>query len=162
MKAVLTIMISLLALTGCSALASDEGNQLKWFKTKEDSIEHGIKEEEISQEDIIGEIKEDGETFIFYKKKVIDGIVVELSSVSENDGKYAWYRSDAGVLVKYNSIEKNAIKVSWENKTQSGKKFIAYTGYTKEQNPTLETEKGSTTPNIDKNSGIYFYIEPIK
>ncbi|UAL52856.1 hypothetical protein [Metabacillus dongyingensis] len=162
MKAVLTFVIAMLALTGCSALASDEGNQLKRFKTKEDSIEHGIKEEEISQEDIIGEIEENGETIIFYKRKAKEGIVIEVSSISKNEGKYAWYRADAGVLVKYNSHPEKATKISLETQTQSGKKFIAYTGYTKEQNPTIDTENGSTTPHIDKNSGIYFYIESIK
>jgi hypothetical protein len=162
MKVVLTFVIAMLALTGCSALANDEEDGLKWFKTKEESIEHGIKEEEISQKDIIGEIKEDGETFIFYKKKVKDGVVVELSNINENNGKYAWYRADAGVLVKNNSHSEKASRISFETQTQSGKKFIAYTGYTKEQNPTIDTEKGSVTPNIDNNSGIYFYIEPIK
>lgn len=162
MKVVLTFAIAMLTLTGCSALANDEDNELKWFITKEESIEHGIKEEEVSQKDIIGEIKEDGETFIFYKRKVSDGIVVGLSSISKNDGKYAWYRSDADVLVKNNSHPEKVSNISWETQTQSGKKFRAYTGLTKEQNPTIETEKGSTTPNIDHNSGIYFYIESIK
>ena len=64
MKVILPFAIALLALTGCSVLASDESTETKWFETKEETIDYGIKEEKIKKEDIIGEVSENGETFI--------------------------------------------------------------------------------------------------
>lgn len=160
MKIILALLMAVFVIAGCSALANDEVKDLKWFKSDQEAISYGIKEEEIKKEDVIGEIKEGGETFIFYKKKLEDGLGIGLSSISKKDSQYAWYSPDQDVLIKNNSIENYTSEISWVTKTQSGKKYIAYTGLSKDQNLSIETHKGKVTPKTDKNSGIYFYIEP--
>jgi hypothetical protein len=70
MKVALPFVIAMIALTGCSAIANDGSRELKWFKTKEETIDHGIKEEKMKKEDIIGEVSENGETFVIYKKQL--------------------------------------------------------------------------------------------
>ncbi|MGM0885757.1 MAG: hypothetical protein ACQEW5_02160 [Bacillota bacterium] len=66
----LPFAIAMIALTGCSAIADNGTSELKWYKTKEETINHGIKEEKMKKEDIIGEVSENGETFVIYKKQL--------------------------------------------------------------------------------------------
>ncbi|QGQ45443.1 hypothetical protein [Metabacillus sediminilitoris] len=162
MKVVLTFAIAMLALTGCSALANDEASELKWFKTKEETIDHGIKEEKMKKEDIIGEVSENGETFVIYKKQLEEGLGVGVSSISEQDGKYAWYDPDQDVLVKNNKVKKYFSQINWGTTTQSGKSFTIYIGVSEDQSPIVKTSTSEVSPAIDKKTGIYFYIEPTK
>ncbi|MDF2036464.1 hypothetical protein P2R12_05580 [Cytobacillus oceanisediminis] len=162
MKVVLPFAIAMLALTGCSALASDGASEMKWFETKEESIEYGLKEEKIKKEDIIGEVSENGETFIIYKKQLEEGLGVGVSSISEKDGQYAWYDPDQDVLVKNDEVKKYSSQISWGTETQSGKTFTIYTGVSDEGTPVVKTETGEVSPTIENKTGIYFYIEPTK
>ncbi|MBO1513642.1 hypothetical protein [Metabacillus bambusae] len=162
MKVVLTFAIAMLALTGCSALANDGASELKWFKTKEETIDHGIKEEKMKKEDIIGEVSENGETFVIYKKQLEEGLGVGVSSISEQDGKYAWYDPDQDVLVKNDKVKKYSSQINWRTTTQSGKTFTIYTGVSEDQSPIVKTPTSEVSPTIDKKNGIYFYIEPTK
>lgn len=162
MKVILTLVMSIFVLIGCSALAKSDDNDLKWFKTEEEAISHGIKEEKIKKEDIIGEVNEDEEKFIFYKKQLKEGLGVGVSSISEKDGQFAWYDTDQDVLIKNEIIKKYFSQISWDTETQSGKNFTVYTGISKNQNPLIETNKGEISPVVDKKTGIYFYIESTK
>lgn len=159
MKRFLSLTMILIIVTGCSALANDD---LKWFKTLDEAIEYGIKEEELKKQDVIGEVKENGETFIFYKKKLDEGLGIGVASISEQNGQFAWYRSSQDVLVKNDNTENYSSEISWDTKTQSEKSFTVYTGIKKEQNFSINTPKGEVNPEIDKNTGIYFYIESRK
>ncbi|MGE7183975.1 hypothetical protein ACQKKK_08180 [Peribacillus sp. NPDC006672] len=162
MKVVLPFALAMIALTGCSAIANDEASELKWFKTIEETIDHGIKEEKIKKEDIIGEVSENGETFVIYKKQLEEGLGVGVSSISEQGGKFTWYDPDQDVLVKNDKVKKYSSQISWGTKTQSGKNFTIYTGLSKEQNPIVKTQTSEVSPTIDTETGIYFYIEPAK
>ncbi|MCK1999870.1 hypothetical protein MZM54_00550 [[Brevibacterium] frigoritolerans] len=162
MKIVLPFAIAALALTGCSAIADDGASELKWFKTKEETINYGIKEEKIKKEDIIGEVSENGETFVIYKKQLEEGLGVGVSSISQQEGKYAWYDPDQDVLVKNEKVNKYSSQISWGTSTQSGKDFTIYTGLSEDQSPIVDTQTSEVSPTIDKETGIYFYIEPIK
>lgn len=162
MKVILPFAIALLALTGCSALASDESTETKWFETKEETIDYGIKEEKIKKEDIIGEVSENGETFIIYKKQLEEGLGVGVSSISENEGQYAWYDPDQDVLVKNDEVKQYSSQISWGTETQSGKTFTIYTGVSEAEAPVVKTKTGEVSPTIDNKTGIYFYIQPTK
>lgn len=126
-KVVLPFAIAMIALTGCSAIADNGTSELKWYKTKEETINHGIKEEKIKKEDIIGEVSENGETFVIYKKQFEEGLGVGVSSISEQEGKFAWYDPDQDVLVKNDKVKKYSSQISWGTTTQSGKDFTIYT-----------------------------------
>nr|WP_263326957.1 hypothetical protein [Neobacillus sp. Marseille-Q6967] len=118
------------------------------------AIEYGLKEEDVTKQELIGKVEENGEIFIFYKKQLKDGVGLGVSTINEKNGKYAWFRTDQDILV-------NLSKISWETKTLSGKKFLIYTGITKNENITIETRKGNVEPKIDKDNGIYYYVESI-
>ncbi|MGG4267792.1 hypothetical protein [Peribacillus simplex] len=162
MKVMLPFALAMFALTGCSAIADDGASELKWFKTKEETIDHGIKEEKIKKEDIIGEVSENGETFVIYEKQLEDSLGVGISSISEQGEKFAWYDPDQDVLVKNDKVKKYSSQISWGTTTQSGKTFTIYTGISKEHDPIVTTSTGEVSPEIDTKTGIYFYIEPIK
>lgn len=162
MKVVLPFAIAMLTLIGCSSLANNGANELKWFKTKEETIDHGIKEEKMKKEDIIGEVSENGETFVIYRKQLEEGLGVGVSSISEQEGKYAWYDPDQDVLVKNDKVKKYSSQISWGTTTQSGKTFTIYTGVSGDEGPIIKTETSEVSPTIDKKTGIYFYIEPTK
>ncbi|MEY9868933.1 hypothetical protein ABIE66_004312 [Peribacillus sp. B2I2] len=161
-KVVLPFAIAMIALTGCSAIADNGTSELKWYKTKEETINHGIKEEKMKKEDIIGEVSENGETFVIYKKQFEEGLGVGVSSISEQEGKFAWYDPDQDVLVKNDKVKKYSSQISWGTTTQSGKDFTIYTGLSEDQSPIVKTQTSEVSPAIDKESGIYFYIEPAK
>jgi hypothetical protein len=162
MKVFLPFTIAMLALTGCSALANDEVNELKWFKTKEETIDYGIKEEKMKREDILGEVTEDGETFVIYKKHLEEGLGVGVSNISEQKGQFAWYDPDQDVLVKKNKVDKYSSQISWETTTKTGKVFTIYTGITEDHSPIVQTKNSEASPPFDSKTGIYFYIEPSK
>ncbi|HZH62866.1 MAG TPA: hypothetical protein VEY70_25575 [Metabacillus sp.] len=162
MKVVLSFAIAMIALTGCSALANDGASELKWFETKEEAIDYGIKEEEMKKEDIIGEVNENDETFVIYKKQLDEGLGVGVSSISVKNGQYAWYHSDQDVLVRNDKAKKYASQINWETTTQSGKDFTIYTGISEDESPIVKTPNSEVSPTIDKKTGIYFYIEPTK
>jgi hypothetical protein len=79
---------------------------------------------------------------------------VGVSSISEQEGKFAWYDPD--------KVKKYSSQISWGTTTQSGKDFTIYTGLSEDQSPIVKTQTSDVSPAIDKNSGIYFYIEPTK
>lgn len=163
MKLILTLLMILYIVTGCSGSTNDRIDSLKWFKTENIAIDYGMKEEKITKENVIGKIKKNGETFIFYKKNLPDGLGLGIASISEKNGQYAWYKVDQDILVKKNDNEAYSPEINWDTKTQSGKSFTVYTGITKDQNISIKTPKGIVKPDIiDKNSGIYFYIESTK
>ena len=162
MKAMLPLSIAVLIFTGCSSSENEEAKELKWYKTKEETIDHGIKEEKVKIEDIIGEVTENGETFIIYKKDLEDGTGVGVSSISEKDGKYAWYNADQDVVVKDDKKDNYTSQISWGTKTESGKTFTVYTGVSEEESPIINTETAEVSPTIDKETGIYFYIQSTK
>lgn len=157
MKKNLIFVMLLFIITGCSSQVS---SNLKWFENLDEAIISGMKEENINKEDILGEIENNEEIFIFYKKKLEEGLGLGVASISKHKNKFAWYRSNQYVLVKNNNIENYTTKISFDIKTQSKKTFVVYVGSTKEQNVFIETlTKRKVSPQIDKNTGIYFYLE---
>lgn len=156
MKKFFSLLLIIFLVQGCSALAKDD---LTWFQTLNEAVDHGIKEEGLKEKDILGEVKEDGETFIFYKKYVEDGLGIGIASISEKNGQFAWYKSNPDTLVKNDAKEDYSSEINWDTKTQSEKSFTVYAGTINEQDITIETAKGEVTPEIDKDTGIYYYIE---
>lgn len=155
------IALLFVLVSGCSMFTNGDG-KLKWFDTQEEAINNGLKEERILKSDILGQLKSNGEVFVFYTTDVPEGSAVGVASISRNNGKFAWYRPNASVLVKYDKTDKNkAPNLSFDIKTRSEKKFKGYLGMTKLKSFTLETDNGEViTPKINKKSQIYFYIEP--
>ncbi|WP_374717424.1 hypothetical protein [Neobacillus sp.] len=150
MKRLVVLLAVVLSIVGCTTFTH---NDLQWFKSKQEAIDHGIKEEGIEKQDVFGEIEDSGETFIFYKKELEEGLSVGVSSISKKDSKYAWYDSDQDYYIE------NVNGVSWETKTQSGKSFTIYAGLSNGKNRTINTPNGPISPNIDKETGIYYYVE---
>jgi len=159
LKGILAMSLLVLIITGCSNV---NDNKLKWFKTQDEAINQGIREGDLNnKENIIGKIKENGETFVFYKlEEEKKDIVVGMANLAKQDGKYAWYRENANIGIK--SGNNPSTPVSWDTETRSGKKFTAYTGTAEAENISIETETGEVTPQINKKFGIYYYIEPRK
>ena len=159
MKRVLTILLLLLIITGCS---NGNDNKLKWFTTQDQAINQGIKDGDLNtKENIDGEMKENGETFVFYKlEEENKDIVIGIANIAKQNGKYAWYRESANIGIK--SGNNPSTPVSWDTETQSGKKFTAYTGTAEDKNIPIETEGGEVTPKINEKFGVYYYIEPRK
>lgn len=151
MKNLYILLIVLITVTGCSVAAKDN---LQWFKTVDEAIEYGLKEEEITLQDLIGEINENGERFIFYKKDMRDGLGLGVANVIEKNGQFAWFKSDPNVLV-------NVSQISWETETPSKKKFIIHTGILEYEDMSIETEKGMVKPYVDTNNKIYYYVESV-
>lgn len=162
MKKIAPFAIALLTITGCSAFASNKGSDLTWYNTKVEAINHGLKEEGIKKEDIIGDVTENEETFIIFKKKLDDGIGVGVSNIGEKDGEFTWYDADQDVLVKDEKVNKYASQISWESKAFSGRTVTIYTGMSSDQRPLIKTSNGELSPTVDKNTGIYFHIESNK
>ncbi|MRX57063.1 hypothetical protein GJU41_24315 [Bacillus idriensis] len=152
---VLLFFLSLLI--GCSA----NEDHIKWFATKEEAIQHGLKEEGLSAGNLLGKIQSDGELFVFFKRKMKDGEAAGIVHLRESNGKYAWYKSNAEVQVKYKN-RKKAPHVSFELKTYSDKAYKAYFGSADSADMAISTDYGpEVTPEIDKESQIYFYIVPM-
>jgi hypothetical protein len=149
----LTLTLLLFMTTGCLQQVD-----LQWFDTAEDAIKHGLREEGITHDDIIGKVKKGEELFIIYKINLPNGVGVGVSSLSQKNRKFAWYRSSNPVIVKQNNSENNP-EVSWVFTTLSNKKFMIYTGITHEKNITINTESGKNTPIINPKHSIYYYVE---
>lgn len=163
MKKILSFFMLALILVGCSAHAKNDDPKLKWYKSKEEAIAHGIKEEQINKEDIIGEARENGETFIIYKIESDKGLAVGVSYISKKDGQFTWYRPDQNIRIKTDSVEnreKYSSQVSWESTSQSGKKFTIHIGINIDERPMIIKGNSQVSPVTDKKTGIFYYIEP--
>lgn len=159
MKSILAVLLIIISISGCS---SSDSNEMKRFKTEEEAINYGIKEEGIKKENIIGKAEQNHETFVFLKEEEKEGIDVSLANIIKKDKQYAWDRIGASSLIKHNNGSPSP-EVSWEFETQSKKKFTVYSGTTTNQKISIETKSGQTVePKVDKDSGIYFYIESSK
>ncbi|MDQ0882425.1 hypothetical protein [Peribacillus sp. V2I11] len=73
----------------------------------------------MTKDDIIGEVSENGETFVIYKKQLEEGLGVGVSSISQQKGKFAWYDPDQDALVKNDKVKKYSSQISWGTTTQS-------------------------------------------
>jgi len=158
-KIILPIAI-LFIIAGCTTKTSEE---IKWYKNERKAIEEGLKDEGLKNKDILGKVKEKGEEFVFYKQDNEDGVAVSVASISREKNKYAFYNIDSYVQVKDNRNKNYSSEINWETHTQSDKKFIAYTGTIKgKENYSIKTQLGLVTPYINKKTGIYYYVEPLK
>ncbi|MFC0190166.1 hypothetical protein ACFFJY_17855 [Fictibacillus aquaticus] len=147
----LALLLLIMSAVGCS---QKEDNELKWHSTKQAAINAGLKEDDLSSESILDEVTQDGETFILYSMKLEEHNIVFIANVVEKDGKYAWYRSEAGTGVN------NVSQVVGETSTYSKKKYKVYLGIAEElKGPITLDGGGSVMPTVKK--GIYYYIEPI-
>ena len=151
MKKLFILLMVLLIVSGCSTAAMDN---LQWFQTVDEAIEYGLQEENIKQQDLIGEITENGERFIFYKIKTEDGLGLGVANIIEKNGQFAWFRSDPHIIV-------NGSQVSWESEIPSKKRFIIYTGILENEDMSIETEKGMVKPYIDSTNKIFYYVESV-
>lgn len=148
----LVFLFLFLILNGCNKL---EKNKMNWFKTPDEAIQYGLKEEKIGEEDIIGKLKLNGEQFIVFKKEENSKSLVGLSNIAKKEKKYQWYRSNA-----YTEVDDHDIRISFVTKTLSKKKFDFYLGKVKGKEFTIETNLGEVTPKIDKKTNIYYFISP--
>ncbi|KWU57729.1 hypothetical protein AWW70_21380 [Bacillus mycoides] len=156
MKNILILLICLFIIGGCSY----QNNELKWFDNLDAAITYGMKKESIQKEDILGKVEKNGEIFIVYKKKLKEGLGVGVSSISKENNKFSWYRSNPFVLVKNKHVETYPTKISFDIVTQSNKTFIVYVGVSNKEIIYIDTlTKKKVIPQTDKNTGIYFYIE---
>lgn len=153
----LVLFIFLSLLIGCSA----NEDHLKWFAAKEEAIKNGLKEEDLSAGNLLGEIQSNGELFVFFKREMNDGEAAGVVQLRESNGKYAWYKTSAEVQVKYKD-RKKAPHVSFELRTHSDKAYKAYFGSADSADMAISTYYGpEVTPEIDKESQIYFCIVPM-
>jgi hypothetical protein len=139
-------------ITGCSSLAHQD--DLKHFNSVKEAVNYGINKEKITEKDLIGEVEENGELLIIFKKKLPTGIGLGVANISVNSGKYTWYRGDQLVIASGNIIT--------EIKTQAGNNFVLYLGKVEGMKKNIiKTKEGiNKYPIVDDDSGIYFYIEP--
>jgi len=160
LKRIILPIAILFIIAGCTTKTSEE---IKWYKNEQKAIEEGLKDEGLKNKDILGKVKENGEEFIFYKQDNEDGVAVSVASIGRENDKYAFYNIDSYVQVKDNRNKNYSSEINWETHTQSDKNFIAYTGTIKgKKNYSIQTQLGLVTPYINKDTGIYYYIEPIK
>ncbi|MGG4490570.1 hypothetical protein [Metabacillus idriensis] len=154
---ILILLFLLSLLIGCSA---DE-DHLKWFAAKEDAIINGLQEEDLSAGNLLGEIQSNGELFIFFKREMKDGEAAGVVHLRESNGKYAWYKTNAEVQVKYKN-RKKAPHVSFELRTHSDKAYKAYFGSADSADMSIFTDYGpKVTPEFDQKSQLYFCIVPM-
>ncbi|WP_121609102.1 hypothetical protein [Mesobacillus foraminis] len=157
---VLVLLLSIV-LAGC---ASQDNEELNWFDTYNEAIEYGLKLEEAKPSDVLGEMESGGEHFVVYKDPLLDedGIGIATVNIAEENGKYAWYRADSFVKITDKNPQHNIKQVSYDTKTRSGKDFLVYAGYTKNESITVDTPEGSIQAEINPSTGIYFSVIPIK
>ncbi|WP_143863951.1 hypothetical protein [Brevibacillus sp. LEMMJ03] len=149
------MLIFLLLVVGCS----DKNDQeLIWFDTPDDAIQYGVQQEGITVSDILAREERDGESLIIYKIKLSEGTGLGVASLARENGKYAWYRADQPVLVQYSSTENTPV-IKIVISTFTKKSFTIYLGSTKDPNKTINTDKGTVSPTINKNEGLLYYIE---
>ncbi len=103
MRIFISIIFILSVILGCSA---NNGAALIWFDTLDAAIQNGIQREEITESDILGKLEKDNEFLIIFKTKLSEGTGLGVASIAKESGKFAWYRADQPVLVKYSNKEK--------------------------------------------------------
>lgn len=69
-KVVLPFAIAMIALTGCSAIADNGTSELKWYKTKEETINHGIKEEKMKKKTSLEKLVKTGKHLLFIRNNL--------------------------------------------------------------------------------------------
>ncbi|GIN63986.1 hypothetical protein J27TS8_39790 [Robertmurraya siralis] len=135
-------------LVSCSAFGS---SPLEFFTDKEEAIRQGIKAEGLKKEDILGEILENGEIFVFYKKNLEDGLGVGVSSIYKKNDKYSWYDSEQDVVIQGNN---HNFDVNWILNTKTGNQYKIYVGMADSK----DIPEG-ISPIIDQKTGIYYHVE---
>jgi len=156
-KLIAMVLPLFLIITGCSFFTTGK-DELKWFHTLNEAVENGAMAEGITMNDIIGKVEQVGEVLVVYKKDVPDGLAVGVASISQRDGTYSWFRESNPVLIK--NIDGQEFSIKTEISTQSSKRFAVYLGIASEQNKTINITIGTVTPIVDKESQIFYYIEP--
>lgn len=112
MRRCLYVLAVLIFISGCSS-------NLQWFNTEKEAINYGMEEEGIKQDEVLGQLKEDGALFVFYKKEFSDGTGVGVANIAHKDGKYAWFRSSSYTVITHS-------KASWEINDYSGNVYTVH------------------------------------
>ncbi|MCC0563624.1 hypothetical protein EDM54_18820 [Brevibacillus borstelensis] len=156
MRYLMLVLMIFVILSGCSLGSKDS---LMWFSSPDAAIQNGIKLESINESDLLSTVETDGETLLIFKQNVPEGTIVGVASLSKKDGQFAWYRENDPVLVKRLN-ETASPAITCEINTQSKKTFYVYLGVTSTIENRISLKNGSKVqPSIDKNSGIYYYVE---
>ncbi|KAA0966345.1 hypothetical protein FQ087_08950 [Sporosarcina sp. ANT_H38] len=152
MKNCFILIIFCLIINGCTNSKKEE---VKWFETENEAIQYGLNEEGLNSDDVISELEMNGELFIVFKKQEDSHLLVGLSNIAQKKNKFRWYRSNSFVAVEEN------INIGLITKTLSGKQFNFYTGISEGEETVIDTSAGNINPNIDVESGIYYFISNI-
>lgn len=155
MRYYISVLLLLFMVAGCSAHSNSE---LTWFNSSDDAIKDGIEREGITESDILAKEEKDEDTLIIFKMNLPEGTALGVASLAKENGKYAWYRADQLVLIQHANKQMAPVTKTVIN-TYSKNSFSIYLGATKDLNEMIETDKGSVTPIIDPNTGLFYYIE---
>ncbi|MEJ8545510.1 hypothetical protein [Brevibacillus borstelensis] len=156
MRYLMLVLLIIVIFSGCSLGSEDS---FMWFPSPEAAIQNGIKLEGINESDLLATVETDGETLLIFKQNVPEGTIVGVASLSKKDGEFAWYRENDPVLVKHLD-ETASPTITCEINTQSKKIFYVYLGVTSAIENRISLKNGTKVqPTIDKNSGIYYYVE---
>lgn len=75
-------------IAGCSQ-ESNNSNKRGWYETKEEAIEHGLKDEEVNRDDILSIQEIKGESIVFYEHNGGLGV----ASITKTEKGYSWFRN---------------------------------------------------------------------
>lgn len=145
-KLILLLILNSIILSACNSHDS-----VKWYNTKNEAIEAGIKEEEIIEGDIIDELVVDDETFFVF---LSGSKTIAVANLAKKNHMYTWYRSSAFTYLNKVSL------VSWEFESEAKDTYIIYAGagIPHDQSISINTVEGVNTPIMNEEAGIFYYI----
>lgn len=148
-----SLLAGFLFLTGCN-----KQDDLKEFNSESEALQYG-KEESSKIVEYIDESKLlNNEKIIFYLFRTKEGEGIGTGTLVHKNNKVSWVKFDNDVVVKQS---KGSTDIHYEIETPSGTKYEFYSGVTKNDNITIETQTNyNIKPNIYKNSDIYYYLTP--
>jgi len=114
LKKVFVIVSVLLFLVSCKT--NEENGNLKWFPSKEEAIEAGLRQESAESKSILDIIEENGETLVFYE--MFNGLGV--ANIAKGPKGFGWYRSSAYIDFQTDSEDSPFMYGGFDIQTYSG------------------------------------------
>lgn len=114
LKRVVVIVFVLLLLVSCES--NEENVNLKWFPSKEEAIEVGLRQENAESTSNLDIVEENGETLVFYE--MFNGLGV--ANIVKGPKGFGWYRSNPYLDFQTDSEESPLMYGEFDIQTYSG------------------------------------------